>query len=236
VLLVTDGVSPAAKARIAAQSQDQPVVHIYSIGAGSDAVVPPDSPPAPALDPAGLAKTAAAGNGSLVVVTPDGRDVERLSRIVETEFTTAANPDSSVRWRDFGYWLTPLIAILTLLWFRPGWAIRWHAIVLILVLAPQAIDAQEPDQESRRFWFATRDQQAQRLYDQGAFAEAATLFTSPERQGAAWYRAGDFKQAAAAFGRSGTVAGLFNRGNCLVLLGDRGAAEPCLCHRARGAD
>ena len=72
--------------------------------------------------------------------------------------------------------------------------------------------------------FSTPDQNAQRLFDQGEFHKAAELFTDPARQGVAWYRDGNFKKAAAAFGRSGTLEGLFNRGNALVMLGSYGEA------------
>lgn len=67
--------------------------------------------------------------------------------------------------------------------------------------------------------FSTQEQKAQRLYDQGLFEESAALFTDPSHQGDAWWRVGDFEKAAAAYGRSGTPEGLFNRGNALVLLG-----------------
>jgi Ca-activated chloride channel homolog len=41
----------------------------------------------------------------------------------------------------------------------------------------------------------TPDQQAQRQFRRGAFAEAAQRFTDPYWQAAAYYRAGDFKGA-----------------------------------------
>ena len=65
----------------------------------------------------------------------------------------------------------------------------------------------------------TRDQQGQRLFDRGAYAEAAERFSDPERIGVALYRAGEFEQAAAALGRSATPEAAYNRGNALVLLG-----------------
>jgi Ca-activated chloride channel family protein len=72
------------------------------------------------------------------------------------------------------------------------------------------------------FWsdlLLTPDQQAQRAFDAGAWQEAAQRFTDPERRGVALYRAGEFEQAAAAFGRSPTAEAAFNRGNALLLLG-----------------
>jgi Ca-activated chloride channel family protein len=68
-------------------------------------------------------------------------------------------------------------------------------------------------------WWLTPDQQGQRLADRGKFSEAAERFTTPERIGAAYYRAGDFESAAAVLGRATTPEGVFNRGNALVLLG-----------------
>ena len=72
----------------------------------------------------------------------------------------------------------------------------------------------------------TPDQQAQRLYADGKFEAAASLFTQPMRRGISWYRAGEFKNAAAEFGRVSSVEGLFNRGNGLLMQGDyEGAIE-----------
>ncbi len=70
----------------------------------------------------------------------------------------------------------------------------------------------------------TADQQAQRLYDQGEYRDAAVRFTQTQRIGSAFYRAGDFAQAAAVFGRSVTPEAAFNRGNSLVMLGDYAGA------------
>ena len=65
----------------------------------------------------------------------------------------------------------------------------------------------------------TPDQQGQRLFEQGRYAEAAGRFTDPLRRGAALYRAGDFEAAAAAFARVDSAEAALNRGNALVLLG-----------------
>ncbi|MCU0872591.1 MAG: tetratricopeptide repeat protein [Pirellulaceae bacterium] len=72
-------------------------------------------------------------------------------------------------------------------------------------------------------WF-TPDQQAQRLMNRGDFPAAAETFRDPLRQGAAWYRAGEFERAEQAFARSGAPEAEFNRGNCLVMLGKYEAA------------
>jgi len=73
------------------------------------------------------------------------------------------------------------------------------------------------------FWF-TADQQGQRAFDDGHYREAAERFADPMRKGAALYRAGEFKQAQAMFARLDTAEAHFNRGNCLVFLGQYDAA------------
>jgi len=70
----------------------------------------------------------------------------------------------------------------------------------------------------------TPEQQAQRLMNDGDFANAAPGFRSPMRQGAAWFRAGEFEKAERAFARDASPEAEFNRGNCLVMQGEYSAA------------
>jgi Ca-activated chloride channel family protein len=65
----------------------------------------------------------------------------------------------------------------------------------------------------------TPDQQGQRLLARGRYAEAAQRFRDPLWQGVALYRAGQFKEAAAALARLDTPEAVFDRGNALVMLG-----------------
>lgn len=90
----------------------------------------PDLPRATILAPvaegpelASLRTVADQLGGSLVEVTPDDADVRRLTALVETSIVAAAS-EGGERWQDAGYWLVPLVALLTLLWFRPGWVAR----------------------------------------------------------------------------------------------------------------
>ncbi len=72
--------------------------------------------------------------------------------------------------------------------------------------------------------WATPDQQGQRLTDRGEFERAAAAFRDPMRQGVAWFRATEFEKAEQAFARVATAEAEFNRGNCLVMLGQYEAA------------
>ena len=65
----------------------------------------------------------------------------------------------------------------------------------------------------------TKEQQAQRLMDNGDYAAAAESFRDPMRQGAAWYRAGEFEKAAQAFARGDSPEAHFNQGNAWLMRG-----------------
>jgi Ca-activated chloride channel family protein len=70
----------------------------------------------------------------------------------------------------------------------------------------------------------TPAQQGQRAFDSGDFAAAANHYQKPMQIGAAYFRAGEFEMAAAAFGRESTAQGAYNQGTALVMLGQYGAA------------
>lgn len=67
--------------------------------------------------------------------------------------------------------------------------------------------------------WSTPDQRGQRAFDSGRFDDAAEQYRDPLRRGVALFRAKRFEEAAAAFGRTATAAGAYNRGNAQVLLG-----------------
>lgn len=66
-------------------------------------------------------------------------------------------------------------------------------------------------------WF-TADQQGQRAFDRGDYADAARLFEEPMRKGTAYYLEEDFNSALAEFAKVDTAEGWFNRGNALAQL------------------
>ena len=96
--------------------------------------------------------------------------------------------------------------------------IRWPLCVLLLVQIPSAMAFEWID-----LWL-TPDQQAQELMDRGEYQKAAAKFTTPEQTGAALFMAGDFENAAAVLGRSGSAEAHYNRGNANVMLGQYDAA------------
>ncbi|MCS0503330.1 vWA domain-containing protein [Ancylobacter mangrovi] len=68
---------------------------------------------------------AAAGalHGDVVALTLDDADVTRIARHLATAGPPPPAPGEEARWVDAGYWLTPLLALLVLAWFRRGWVL-----------------------------------------------------------------------------------------------------------------
>lgn len=235
ILLVTDGVASEETNRIVDSGSSDPMV-IHVLGVGSARVGEPSegSPSAPTLNPDALKALAGVTRGSFVRISPDTRDVDRLASAIESRYADAPNLSGGERWQDYGYWLTPLIAILVLWWFRPGWTVEWAVILFWGAVAvefqAQPLHAASAELDSnpsgtpKRFWFMTADQTAQRLFNAGSFAEAAIQFTDPMRQGVAWYRTGEFAHAAAAFEGLGTAEGYYNCANARVMMGEYAAA------------
>lgn len=123
LLLVSGGLGPGHAEQLQTfREAGGADVNIYAVAAGPGTDSPAAGPPAPALDRAAAERAARAAGGSLVVVTPDDRDLRELERNIERSIARAPLVEGE-RWRDFGYWLTPLFALLALLFFRPGGAV-----------------------------------------------------------------------------------------------------------------
>jgi Ca-activated chloride channel family protein len=83
---------------------------------------------APLLDGAELSALRAGArptDAELLQLSPDDTDVRELARAAK--FSTAATGERSDRWRESGYWLTPLLAVLGLPFFRRGWMVSTAA-------------------------------------------------------------------------------------------------------------
>jgi len=59
----------------------------------------------------------------VVRTTVGDADIEALSRRLSTAAAPPAAPGEGERWQDAGYWLTPLLALLVMGWFRRGWVL-----------------------------------------------------------------------------------------------------------------
>jgi Ca-activated chloride channel family protein len=110
VLVIADAVSPSQVDGLAAGPPDLPVQFL--------AVSPPNAP----IDP-GLQQAARALDATITQLTIDQSDVERIARTAQSEFRAARMDEGGEQWKDAGYYLVPVIALIGLAWSRKGWVV-----------------------------------------------------------------------------------------------------------------
>ena len=120
ILLITDQIAgdQLAVMKNFHNKSDIPI-HIYTIAADKGVTVPPESPPAPALNMGTMKKAADAVDATLTIVSPDDRDIRKLAKRIQTSISPAKE-NQGERWQDAGYWLLPLLVGLALFFFRRG--------------------------------------------------------------------------------------------------------------------
>lgn len=107
ILWITDVVDPAQANALAAwrAKSSTPVRLLAPLQEGTE------------LD--ALKAQAGAAHPDVVLLTPDDTDIEKL--LHAAKYSTASTGDTGDHWKDAGYWLTPVIALLLLPFFRQGW-------------------------------------------------------------------------------------------------------------------
>ena len=167
------------------------------------------------LDVDTLKALQSASSVQVATVTLDDADIDWIVHRIQSVFTQKTD-EGLQRWRDFGWYLTFPIALLTMLTFRRGHKIHWLGALMLLLLplaaAPRAEAADFADA-----WF-TPDQQGQRAFQHGDYAAAAEHFEDPAWHGAALYRAGRYQDAIDAFAQSADPESYYNQGNALMQL------------------
>jgi Ca-activated chloride channel family protein len=111
LLVMADNVAPSQVERLSTARINVPV-QFLALSASS---APID---------AGMEDAAAALGASVTHISVDEKDVERIAQRAESSFKAVAGMSSGDRWRDAGYALLPLIALLSLMWSRKGWLVR----------------------------------------------------------------------------------------------------------------
>lgn len=111
VLVIADRVAPAQAEQAAADGFDLPLQFL--------AVKPPNA----ATDP-GMVRAVAELDAALTELTIDSADVARLAGRARSRLRAVADDQAGEHWRDAGYYLLPLVALLALAWSRRGWLVR----------------------------------------------------------------------------------------------------------------
>ncbi len=79
-----------------------------------------------ALDRKGL--EALEGQAGIYVLgaTLDNSDVEKVIRRINTHLKSVQAVDERVPWKDYGYYLVFPVILVSVIWFRKGWTVRWQ--------------------------------------------------------------------------------------------------------------
>jgi len=171
----------------------------------------------PKLNSQPLEKLADIKQGSFTVLSIDDRDVEGIieAETTATDFIEDEQLRSSDKWNEEGPWLLLLALPLAASLFRRGLLFSWSLLVLFGISSlPNSAQAFGWDD----LWLRT-DQQAEKLFQEGAEKDAAQLFENPEWKGTAAYRTGDYEKAIKEFSRKDGPLANFNRGNSLAFAG-----------------
>lgn len=172
----------------------------------------------PKLAADNLAKLAQAGRGSYRTLTANDADLKAL--LSETDRAEAEpgkeNNDLMLElWQDQGPWLLLPVLPLAALLFRKG-----LLVVALLLMLPL------PDTSYAYDWqdlWQTRNQRAQRAFQQQQYPQAAELFDDPKWQAAARYKAGQYREALGY--PPETSDDFYNQGNALA---QSGQLQPAL--------
>ena len=204
VLLVTDGVDPNGAEALTEVIQDTgAALVLYAVGTsrgdpGAD--VPP-------LDESSLDRLSRATDGTIVDLGVGDGDLRRILRVLDRHRRAEAARDDAALWDDAGYYLAYPFALLVLLWFRRGWALRLPTAATLMLATSGCSGHGFMD-----LWL-TPDQQAQLYFDRGEFTQAAERFDDPMWRGIAFYAAEDWPSAIEALSQVDTAEGHYNLGN-----------------------
>ncbi|MCG9962476.1 VWA domain-containing protein [Shewanella cutis] len=164
-----------------------------------------------------LQKLADNHNGIMIPNRADGEDLVQLQHWLSDSGDAKATDLDGETWQDLGPYIALLLLAPALLSFRQGMLASWMLMgfaSLLLGALPQKAHANVWDS----LWH-TQEQQAMQAYQAEDYASAAQKFETPQWQGAAHYKAGDFEQALKAFEQDNSANGLYNQGNALMQMG-----------------
>lgn len=111
VLVMADNVAPAQVSALSEAAASLPVQFLAMTS--SAAPVEP-----------GLANAASQLGAPVLRLSVDEADVQDVAKRARSDFKAVAGISSGDRWRDAGYYLLPLIALIALMWSRRGWLVR----------------------------------------------------------------------------------------------------------------
>jgi len=193
----------------------------------------------PRLPTQKLQSLASRGQGNYQTISNGDSDIDNLIMTFDPSKNNNNQQQKSQQtgdqWQEQGAWLLLLVLPLVLSYFRRGGAIlilplTCSSILFSLSLSlvsPTSYASAEGENEStpsslESAWqdlWQTKDQQAQKQYNQDDYQGAAQQFENSQWQGSAHYKAGNYQEALDAFTQgeqANTADSLYNQGNALA--------------------
>ncbi|RKF19671.1 VWA domain-containing protein [Alginatibacterium sediminis] len=160
-------------------------------------------------------------NGLCLKLEANDQDIQQLLALPALSSTPTSGELShtALNYQDFGYYL--LFPILVLLGISSFYSVSPILVAFLTfpLLSPSQVHAQTTSS-----WWTNQQQQAQQLFENQDYGQAAEQFEDPQWQGSSLYRAGEFEKAKAKFELDQSAVGKYNQGNALAQLGELDAA------------
>lgn len=194
VVFVLDDLNPADIDALNSTFAETEITTVFYVAAPSGAVLP---------------QLERVSGANVVTLSTDDADITQIERRVRSAHAAALAADDRLQWDDRGWWFVWPAALLSVLWFRRGWTMRWAFVFLVVSLShsPGAARA-----EGWIDWFWTADQQGRMAFEDKRFADAGALFEDPMWRGYAKFRAGQYEEAIEVLSRLDTADAAFIQG------------------------
>ncbi len=243
LLLMTDGLSRAARERVRNMEFGGLRVSVMGIGTPEGAPIPDarggfikdrkGEIVIARLDEAPLQQLAARGGGIYTRMGIDDSDLQTLRDLIEQPLQLGeAHKQADFqadRWREEGPWLLVLILPLAALALRRGFILGLLVALLLAPLPEPSFAADDPASTEPaaktepwwQRWLLNPDQRAQKALEQGDAEKAERLFRRPDWKAAAAYKAGRYEEAARLLETlpQKPADALYNRANALAKAG-----------------
>ncbi|MHA6205290.1 vWA domain-containing protein [Dyella soli] len=171
------------------------------------------SPVVVRLDDAALQRLSSQAKVPLASLTTSDDDMRWVQRQAMHHLEIIHDPASTVRWKEYGYYLCYPLALLALLWFRRGWMVRWVFVLGAIGLGAMPAPAAASDWHVVD-WFFTPDQQGRWYFEHRDFEQAAAHFQDPYWKARALYEHGRWEDARKVFATLPGPDAVFMVGNC----------------------
>lgn len=228
IILITDGIDTAQREDIKKQLANTEY-QLSILGVGTKGGAPIKMPDGslfkdknqgivvPKLESSPLVKLTRSLGGRYSSITNDDSDIDRLldnSLSFSKEDYKSTERDFDL-WQEEGPWLLILILPFASLAFRRGW-LSSYAVILFVSTSFPSTPAQAFEWQD--LW-ATKNQQAQDLYQEGDYESAAEKFSSPQWKASSYYKQEKYEEAAEYFSKKDDATNHYNRANALAKSG-----------------